>query len=191
MRILILSDIHGNWHALEAILSKESYDYLVFLGDVVDFGPNPRECVRFLIKSSYAQFWGVRGDHDHAMAYAKECLCNNELNTLSNTTSEWSEDHLESQEIGFLRTLPLDNQFSIEGLNFYISHGNSSYFKGHPKPRVNYDLFKYDFILSGHSHKPYLRQIGNKSFLDPGSVGQPRLSSYVDSSFFFRGKGGK
>jgi len=79
MKILILSDIHGPCRALEAILFKESYDYLLFLGDVVDFGPNPSECIGFLIKSSYGQFWGLRGDHDHAMAYAKECLCNKEL----------------------------------------------------------------------------------------------------------------
>jgi len=42
MKILILSDIHGHCRALEAILFKESYDYLLFLGDVGDFGPNPR-----------------------------------------------------------------------------------------------------------------------------------------------------
>ena len=49
MKILILSDIHANWHALEALLSKESYEYLIFLGDIVDFGPDPRECTRFLM----------------------------------------------------------------------------------------------------------------------------------------------
>lgn len=57
MKILILSDIHANWYALEAILNKESYDALVFLGDVVDFGPSPRNCIKFLMKSSKAHFW--------------------------------------------------------------------------------------------------------------------------------------
>ncbi len=56
--ILILSDIHANWYALEAILEKESYDALIFLGDVIDFGPNPHNCFKFLIKSSKAG--GVR-----------------------------------------------------------------------------------------------------------------------------------
>jgi predicted phosphodiesterase len=36
MKILVLSDIHANWYALDAILDKESYDALIFLGDVVD-----------------------------------------------------------------------------------------------------------------------------------------------------------
>ncbi len=52
MKILILSDIHANWYALEAILDKESYDALVFLGDAVDFGPSPRKCLKFLIKDT-------------------------------------------------------------------------------------------------------------------------------------------
>ncbi|MCK5391927.1 MAG: metallophosphoesterase [Deltaproteobacteria bacterium] len=47
MKILILSDIHANWYALEAILDKESNDALIFLGDVVDFGPNPRNALNF------------------------------------------------------------------------------------------------------------------------------------------------
>ena len=58
MIILILSDIHANWYALEAILEKESYDALIFLGNFIDFGPNPQNCFKFLMKSS--KVGGVR-----------------------------------------------------------------------------------------------------------------------------------
>ena len=58
LKILIRSDIHANWYALEAILEKESYDALIFLGDVIDFGPNPQNCFKFLMKSS--KVGGVR-----------------------------------------------------------------------------------------------------------------------------------
>lgn len=67
MKILILSDIHANWYALEAILDKESHDALIFLGDAVDFGPSPRNCVKFLMKSSKTHFWGVRGDRSRIL----------------------------------------------------------------------------------------------------------------------------
>ena len=60
MIILILSDIHANWYALEAILEKESYDALIFLGDVIDFGPNPQNCFKFLMKSLIVS--GFRGN---------------------------------------------------------------------------------------------------------------------------------
>ncbi len=58
MIILILSDINANWYTLEVILEKESYDALIFLGDVIDFGPNPQNCFKFIIKSSKVS--GVR-----------------------------------------------------------------------------------------------------------------------------------
>ena len=49
MKTLILSDIHGNLPALEAILDRErDYDKCLFLGDVVDYGPSPKECIAFL-----------------------------------------------------------------------------------------------------------------------------------------------
>src|SRR3972149_4421504 len=116
MKILVLSDIHANWYALEAILDKESYDALIFLGDVVDFGPNPKKCVRFLMDSSRNRFWGVRGDHDHALASG----------------------------IGEFET-----ENKVGGINT-------------------------DFILIGHSHKPFIKHLGRVTVLNPGSVGQPR-----------------
>src|SRR4030066_1418201 len=101
MKILVLSDIHANWYALEAILAKESYDTLIFLGDVVDFGPNPRKCVRFLMDSSRNRFWGVRGDHDHALAYGIGCGCSLDLRELSMKTREWGEGLIASDEVVF------------------------------------------------------------------------------------------
>ena len=170
MKILIISDIHANWHALEAILEKESFEHLIFLGDAVDFGPNPKECTRFLMESSTGCFYGVRGDHDHAMAYGINCKCNKELSDLASTTRQWGEDMLVSDEIGFLRRLPFHDSFDIGGLHFRILHE-------YDVSKFNFDIKSDDaeaFILSGHSHKPFLARVGNKIFLNPGSVGQPR-----------------
>jgi putative phosphoesterase len=183
MKILILSDIHANWHALEAIVSDESYEYLIFLGDTVDFGPNPRECTRFLMKSAYGQFRGVRGDHDHAMAYGSKCLCSNELKKLSQKTREWGEGLLDSEEIGFFRTLPKSDRFIIEGLSFFITHCNGNdgthihtdpddiSIPEHNRPNGR---LHHDFVITGHSHKPFIKKVGGTTYLNPGSVGQPR-----------------
>ncbi len=193
MKILILSDIHANWYALEAILDKESYDALIFLGDVVDFGPNPRNCMKFLINSSKGRFGGVRGDHDHAMAYGIDSKCPGELNAISDITREWGESFLSSEEIGFLRRLPLDNEFSINEMNFELVHGSGldrgsdlgrrKLCKCKAKsgdPYCNYysDVIDEEkerkFILIRHSHKPFIKTIGDTTILNPGSVGQPR-----------------
>ena len=103
MKILIISDIHANWHALQAVLARESYDALIFLGDVVDFGPDPKNCVNFLMKSSKARFWGVRGDHDHALAFGTGSNCSEELRKISNISREWGECFLSGEEVGAKR----------------------------------------------------------------------------------------
>jgi putative phosphoesterase len=181
MKILIISDIHANWYALEAILDKETYDALIFLGDVVDFGPSPRNCVKFLMDSSKGRFWGVRGDHDHAMAYGINSKCPGELNSLSDITREWGEGFLSSAEVGFLRRLPIDNQFSIDSMNFELVHGSDidtvNISEGEPKSDTEYkylDNRERNYILIGHSHKPFIRMVGNTTILNPGSAGQPR-----------------
>jgi putative phosphoesterase len=186
MKILIISDIHANWHALQAVLAKESYDALIFLGDVVDFGPDPKNCVNFLIKSSNARFWGVRGDHDHAMAFGSSSLCTEELKRISTISREWGECFLTGEEVGFLRRLPLDREFSIDGIDFELAHGSDPYSyifynfiysdeELHTgTPELTGVEGKGKCILVGHSHKPFIKIMGNTTIINPGSVGQPR-----------------
>lgn len=182
MKILIISDIHANWYALEAILANENYDTLIFLGDAVDFGPNPKECVRFLMNSSLGRFHGVRGDDDHALAYGINCVCSKELMGLSSRTREWGEGFITGKEVGFLRRLPFDSYITLDGLNLYLAHGSLNH---RPYRGINPDTGEFeteneffggintDFILVGHSHKPYIKRLSRMTILNPGSVGQP------------------
>ncbi|HLE24157.1 MAG TPA: metallophosphoesterase family protein [Thermodesulfobacteriota bacterium] len=182
MKILVLSDIHANWYALEAILAKESYNALIFLGDVVDFGPNPRKCVRFLMDSSRNRFWGVRGDHDHALAYGINCGSSLNLRELSMKTREWGEGLVASDEVGFLRRLPFENHATLDGLKFHFMHGSKRdrLFRsittdiGELEIENEFGETDTDFILIGHSHKPFIIHLGRVTVLNPGSVGQPR-----------------
>jgi putative phosphoesterase len=181
-KTLILSDIHANWYALEAILATESYDSLIFLGDVVDFGPNPRKCVRFLMNSSVNSFWGVRGDHDHALAYGIDCGSSLDLMELSMKTREWGEGLMASDEVGFLRRLPFENYVTLDGLKLHLMHCSTrdtlyaSLTSNAEKWEIEREFGEIDtdFILLGHSHKPFIRHLGRVTILNPGSVGQPR-----------------
>lgn len=176
MKILIMSDIHANWYATEAVLARESYDALIFLGDVVDFGPDPRKCIDFLMESARMRFWGVRGEHDHAMAFGIGASPGGEMERISNVSREWSEGLLSSGEVGFLRRLPLEERISLDGMDFELAH--------RPDPETLPILERgkertdpvscRKFILVGHSHKPYIRSFGDTAVLNPGSVGQPR-----------------
>lgn len=64
-RILLLSDVHGNWHALVAVIQVTAgrYDSIIFLGDAVGYGPRPLECVEFLLRAVPATRWRA-GNHD-------------------------------------------------------------------------------------------------------------------------------
>ncbi|MCC6711884.1 MAG: metallophosphoesterase family protein [Candidatus Dadabacteria bacterium] len=176
MKILIMSDIHANWHATEAILARESYDALIFLGDVVDFGPDPRKCIDFLMESARMRFRGVRGEHDHAMAFGTGASPGGEMERISSVSREWGEGLLSSGEVGFLRRLPLEERISLDGMDFELAH--------RPDPETIPILERgrertdpvscRKFILVGHSHKPYIKSFGDTAVLNPGSVGQPR-----------------
>lgn len=176
MKLLIVSDIHANWQALDAVLNKESYDGLIFLGDAVDFGPDPGSCVKFLMNSSKRRFWAVRGDHDYGMAYGLNSKCAEELRDISVITRDWGEGYLGGEEVGFLRRLPAVSTFSIDEDDFELVHGSDI---GPGKIRCFYERSEQEgerrrFILVGHSHKPYIKNYGNTIILNPGSVGQPR-----------------
>src|SRR5215218_657012 len=65
MRILVLADIHSNWHALEAVVKSEPYDLCLFLGDLVDYGVEPTPCVDWVRNNAQ---YVIRGNHDHGTA---------------------------------------------------------------------------------------------------------------------------
>ena len=138
------------------------------------------------MRSSKARFWGVRGDHDHALAFGTASNCSEDLSRISNISREWGECFLTGEEVGFLRRLPLDRDFTIDGIDFEIAHGSDPYnyvfynmiigADGEQKDPVVHQENgeKRRFILAGHSHKPFVKNTGKTTILNPGSVGQPR-----------------
>lgn len=48
MRMLVISDLHANWPALEAVLAAEPHDHLLVVGDLVSYGPHAREIVEYV-----------------------------------------------------------------------------------------------------------------------------------------------
>jgi hypothetical protein len=93
LKLLILSDLHGNWPALEAVLAaEESWDAVACCGDLVDYGPNPAECVRWVAKN--AEF-RVRGNHDNALAFGIDCRCMGSFREASLATRAWHRNMLD------------------------------------------------------------------------------------------------
>ncbi len=177
MRALIISDVHGNLPALKAVLDYTgNYDYLIFTGDIVDYGPFPCECVDFIMQK--ADYF-VRGNHDNALAFNTDCKSMGSFREMAINTREWHNTLITRKQREFLANMPLTQDFELEGKSFHISHAS-------PKG----DLFEYlikddilkkinginaDFIIVGHTHFQYLKKLKDgRTILNPGSVGLAR-----------------
>ncbi len=192
-RILVLSDIHGNYPALRTVLSSiRGYDEVLVLGDLVDYGPQPGEVIDEL-RSIGARI--VRGNHDEAAAYGVDCKCGEATHRLS----VWFREHvtiplLSDNDRGFLAGLPLRLNLEIAGRNGEAVHAaprNPLYAYLYPwlrdeeacrlalKPALRLTdrdrgCPKGKVVIVGHTHYQFHRYVQGTLILNPGSVGQPR-----------------
>jgi putative phosphoesterase len=176
MKLLVLSDVHGNWPALEAVLVAEPVrDAVVFCGDVVDYGPQPVECLRWLVQNATR---AVRGNHDNALGFGVDCQCMGTFREYSLATRDWHRTLLSDQDYDFLRQMPTLDWFEWEGRHFRAAHAT---------PQG--DMFEYldmeqwderitgiesDYVLLGHTHIQGMRTVGKVTIVNPGSVGLAR-----------------
>jgi predicted phosphodiesterase len=184
MRILVLSDVHGNCLALETALAdakKKGFDQIVCNGDMIQGGPQPHETVQLLremkcpIVMGNSDAWlltGVETDADSISEERRKKL---------NTVREWSLSKLNENDRGFINTfqptitLDLGNSKSL--LAF---HGSPTSFDEVLLPSTLDDEFQEtlkpyaDHILTGgHVHLQYTRRLQDSQnfYFNPGSVG--------------------
>lgn len=186
MKILVLSDIHGNLAALNAI--RESADMVFCLGDMVNYGPYPGECMK-KIGSMTDKI--VRGNHDNAVGKNLGCGCSEKYAELSNAGKAFTIATLNNGEKSFLGNLPLTLNLQVAEKKFLFSHASpSGDLHKYLRPNVKDAEFiteskgiTADVVFIGHTHLPMVREINGITYINPGSVGQPRdgipLASYA------------
>lgn len=175
MRILLLADIHANWPALAAI--QEPFDVCLFLGDLVDYGVEPAPCIDWVRKNAA---FGVRGNHDHGAAHDVRISGKAGFRYLTGVTRAWIQSRLSPLDRRFLGTLPVTRRVTLEGSKFLLVHATPR------DPLDEYAPCDAEFwrprlkdvdaqvICVGHTHQPYVLEVGDKLIINPGSVGQPR-----------------
>ncbi len=188
MKILVISDIHGNYTALQKVIEKaRKWDAVWVLGDLVDYGPEPHLVIDTIRELNPDVI--VSGNHDYAVGYGVDCGCSYKTHELSvYTRKNISYRLLSKEQIKWLASLPLYKEISIEEKIFYLVHGSpNNPLYGYLDPNLNIpDIRKHlcsyktnkpvdaDYILVGHTHIPWKYNIDNKVIVNPGSVGQPR-----------------
>jgi predicted phosphodiesterase len=189
VRVAVLSDIHANLGALEAILGAvPSVDAVWHLGDVVGYGPDPDEVVARLVGIGAA---GVRGNHDAAALGGEEIAY---FNADARRAMEWTRTAITDTTRDWLAALP----DRLEIGEFTLVHGSPrdpiwEYVTSTPVARAGLGAMTTPYGLHGHTHIPVayceddgavetispgdgsrLDLAGRRALLNPGSVGQPR-----------------
>jgi predicted phosphodiesterase len=175
MKIVIVSDLHANWDALSGL--PESFDELWVLGDLVDYGPQPSEVVNFVRDKAMAI---VRGNHDHAVGYDQDPRCTPRYHEMAESTRQYTLRLLDVQQKQFLQDLPLALDLERDGRCFSLVHAVPSDplygYCPQESDRWAEELrsVRGDILLVGHTHTPFIRRIGKKLVVNPGSLGQPK-----------------
>lgn len=189
MRVAVLSDIHANLSALDAVLAAiPSVDEIWQLGDVVGYGPHPDEVVARLRDLGVQ---GVRGNHDAAALGGSEI---ESFNLDARRAMEWTRATMAEDTRAWLASLPQ----VLERESFQLVHGSPrdptwEYVTSAPVARASIAALRTPHGLHGHTHLPVafldedgrldttspgagtrLAFDGRRALLNPGSVGQPR-----------------
>jgi len=188
MKILIISDCHANIDALNAVWEKESdCDYIVFAGDMVDYGFNPRESVQWFMERNDKLF-AVRGNHDGYIIEGRHT--NKGPYDHPRNFQELMYSQLTDVEYDFLESLPFERTFTIGDIDFYICHMTSelSDIKPYAELQISQwntralsmERFATKFpdasspkrcIVYGHTHIQWIASAGPNSYvMNPGSL---------------------
>jgi predicted phosphodiesterase len=189
MRFAILSDVHANLEALEAVLAdarNRKCTNFVCLGDVVGYNANPRECVERIRELDCPV---VKGNHDDA---ASRLMPADDFNEIAERAIAWTRDHLTDEDKEWLRGLSLQRRvhdFPIVPATL-DTPGQWGYVFNNLDAAASFTYQRTTICFFGHTHVPMVfvrdesvrRERGEniriepakKYFINMGSVGQPR-----------------
>ena len=185
MKIAIFGDIHGNIEALEAAYREAlriKADRTYHLGDVGGYAPFVNEVVDFLIEHGIE---GVQGNYDEAVANDREhCGCKYEdpvQAEMSQLSYEWTKKHASLKSKEYMKKLPGEISFTSDGKKVKLFHAtphknNLYWYADRPEKffREMAEKADADILVYGHTHKPYKKDFGGKTFINAGSVGKPK-----------------
>jgi putative phosphoesterase len=192
LKIALISDIHGNIEALNAVMdeleAEKPFKHLICLGDIVGYYPNPLECINIVRKNCDIV---IKGNHDASVISTNFENKIKWYNEIAATALKWTrnkllEENNESQ-FRYLRGLRIKREINIGKFKFLFVHGTPEkkweyflypYWSGEPideqMERINIWFEKWDLIALGHTHWAFQYQRNGQFVVNPGSVGQPR-----------------
>ncbi len=195
-KYLVLSDIHGNVSAFDAVMADCSgidFAGVILLGDLIDYGMRSNEIVQKLITLEDGAWKGkilvnIWGNHE-------KLVVDKDLERLSSdrgrVMARYTAKQLTTESVDYINNSMNKSgiqEFDLNGLKCLAVHGSleDNYWKAIGPDNLRGDYIEYDFVFGGHSHyshcfthfysieDPELRNKKAVTFVNPGAVGQPR-----------------
>lgn len=177
MKVVVISDIHSNLSAFEAVIKNlPEFDILICLGDIVGYGPQPNEVVERLRELQPDIV--LLGNHDHAVITG----ITTGFSELASAAIDWTRQNVTRENVQYLSTLRPSSRFECENVQGALFHGSPR----DPLSEYIYPIISKDeagsliqeagasLVLLGHTHIPMSYSFADKMLANPGSVGQPR-----------------
>ncbi len=157
MRVLVLSDIHGNFAALETVVNEAAghYDTVWCLGDLVGYGPSPNECVEWI--QEHAELC-VIGNHDWAVL-GRAGIDVDDFNPMARQAVMWTREQLHEPNRAFLDSLYDEPVQPAHAPDLLLTHASPrqpvwEYILTPGIALDNFASFEQSICLVGHTHKP-------------------------------------
>lgn len=180
MKILVLSDVHANGCALDAIWEKEkTADIIVHAGDLVDYGPFPAESIRWCREHNVLN---VKGNHDYRFRDYYD-RCGDKLDEVIPSEWQWIHDNIKNtdeEDLEYLDNLPDVLAFEADGYRYIVSHYYTPDLDA-PECVEHFDDFCArnpigntelpTRLIFGHSHRQFANHLRDgRIVINPGSV---------------------
>jgi putative phosphoesterase len=190
MRLAIISDIHDNLVALEGVLAdieRQHCDQVICLGDVIEDGPNPRECLHRIHELGCET---VMGNTDERMLKFHGQTPDSSVESVSHRRNFWSANQLDHADCELIKTFKPFVKLELGGLSLIAFHGSptsntdpivqstsseelEAFFAGHTA----------NLFVGGHTHRQFCINHFEARVINPGSVGLPYRTSKFGKEF--------
>ena len=195
MKIGIITDIHSNIIALNAVLNefeKIEVDKIICCGDIIGIGPNPEETVQELMKND-DKLIAVRGNHEQYLLKGLPKNVHDDKRAMSLEeidNHEWTHSKLSENSKNFISQFKISNIIEIERKKIYIVHypsNENGIYKKHiksPTIQQNEEMFNgidADIFIYGHTHTICINNKSNKWYINLGSLGCPLKSNIANA----------
>jgi len=185
IKVALLADIHANFPALLAAteqIQRWKPDAVYVLGDSINRGPRPRECLHHLVKMRREKHWKlIYGNHeDYVLQFESEDAPRPGPRFEILQFVHWTYQKLSREEIQTLRSLPAQIEEHLStGQLLRAVHASMAGIRAGIYPHTPQEKIREmiqpapDIFCVGHTHKPLTRQIGQTHVINAGSVGLP------------------